>query len=78
MGLNSRLLNPLWSLNVCVLMYAPCITKLKNINTWAGGLVHWLWEETRVSKVVGLNPGTVYWMDIFSHIFVVKIVMMFV
>ena len=26
-------------------------------------------------KVVGLNPGTVYWMDIFSQIFVVKIVM---
>ena len=24
-------------------------------------------------KVVGLNPGTVYWMDIFSHIFVVKL-----
>ena len=24
-------------------------------------------------KVVGLNPGTPYWMDIFSHIFVVKI-----
>ena len=21
---------------------------------------------------MGLNPGTVYWMDIFSHIFVVK------
>ena len=30
------------------------------------------------SKVVGSNPGTVHWMDIFSHIFVVKIVMMFV
>ena len=28
--------------------------------------------------VVGLNSGTVYWMDILSHIFVVKIVMMFV
>ena len=26
-------------------------------------------------KVVGSNPGTIYWMDIFSHIFVVKIVM---
>ena len=22
---------------------------------------------------MGSNPGTVYWMDIFSHIFVVKI-----
>ena len=28
-------------------------------------------------KVVGSNPGTVCWMDIF-HIFVVKIVMIFV
>ena len=37
----------------------------------------WLWEETHVPKVVGLNPGAIYWMDIFSHIFVVKIVMMF-
>ena len=27
---------------------------------------------------VGSNPGTKYWMDIFSHIFVVKTVMMFV
>ena len=26
---------------------------------------------------MGSNPGTVYWMDIFSHIIVVKIVMMF-
>ena len=29
-------------------------------------------------KVVGSNLVTVNWMDIFSHIFVVKIVMMFV
>ena len=28
---------------------------------------------THVPKVVGSNPGTVYWMDIFSHLFVVKI-----
>ena len=33
------------------------------------------WEETLVLKVVGLNPGTICWMDIFSHIFVGKIVM---
>ena len=38
-------------------------------------LVQWLWEENHVPKVVGSNPGTVNWMDIFSHIFVVKIVM---
>ena len=25
--------------------------------------------------VVGLNPSTVYWMDIFSHLFVIKLVM---
>ena len=30
-------------------------------------------EETLVPKVMGSNPGTVYWMEIFSHIFVVKI-----
>ena len=35
----------------------------------------WLCEETRVPKVLGSNPSTDYWMDIFSHIFVVKIVM---
>ena len=34
---------------------------------------NWLGEEIHVMKVVGLNPSTVYWMDIFSHIFVVKI-----
>ena len=45
---------------------------------WAGALVQWLREETHVPKVVGSNPGTVYWMDIFSHILDVKIVMMFV
>ena len=33
------------------------------------------WEKTHVPKVVSLNPGNVYWMDIFSHLFVVKIVM---
>ena len=31
--------------------------------------------RAHVLKVVGSNPGTVYWMDIFSHIFVVKIVL---
>ena len=32
-----------------------------------------LWEETHALKVVGSNPSTVYWMDIFN-IFIVKIV----
>ena len=36
-------------------------------------MVGWLWEETHVPKVIGSNPGNVYWMEIFSHIFVVKI-----
>ena len=49
-----------------------------SISSRAGTLVKWLWEETHVLKVVGLNPSTIYWMDIFSHWFVVKIVMMFV
>ena len=29
---------------------------------------------TRSQELVGLNPGAVYWMNIFSHWFVVKIV----
>ena len=33
-------------------------------------------EDTRVPKVVSSNPSTVYWMDIFSDLFVVKIVML--
>ena len=32
-----------------------------------------VWEETHVPKVVGSNPSTVYWMDIYSHSFVVKL-----
>ena len=35
----------------------------------------WSREETCNQKVVSSNPGTVYWMDIFSHLFVVRIVM---
>ena len=41
-------------------------------------LVLWLWEETYVLKVLGSKLSTAYWMDIFSQIFVVKIVLMFV
>ena len=29
-----------------------------------GALVCWLWETTLFQKVVGWNPGTVYWLDI--------------
>ena len=35
--------------------------------TWAGALVQWLWEESHVPKVMSSNPGTVYWIDIFSR-----------
>ena len=34
-------------------------------------LVKWLWEETHVLKVVSLNPGTEWGMDIF-HIHLLK------
>ena len=44
------------------------------MNSWAGALVQWLREETHVLKVECSNLSTVYWMDIFSHIIVVKIV----
>ena len=45
------------------------------LKSWLGALVQWLWEETHVPKVVGSNPGTVYWMAIFSqHIFVLKLI----
>ena len=38
-----------------------------------------LWEETCGRKVVGSNPSTVYWMDIFrNNLMCVKIVMFFV
>ena len=37
--------------------------------TRAGALVYWLWKETHILKVVDLNPGAVYWMDMpFFHI----------
>ena len=40
----------------------------------AGALVLLLWEEIFVPKVVVTGASTVYWMDIFSHLFVVRIV----
>ena len=36
--------------------------------------VQWLWQETRVPKVICSNPSTVYRTHIISHLFVVKIV----
>ena len=29
-----------------------------------------LWEETDALKVVSSKPSTIYWMNIFSHLFV--------
>ena len=31
---------------------------------WTRAQVQWLWEETHVLKIVGLNPRTVQWIDI--------------
>ena len=45
----------------------------KNITFEA--LVYRLLEETHVPKAVSSNPCTVFWMDIFSLLFGVKIVM---
>ena len=42
---------------------------------WAGALVLWLWKETHVLKVEGLNPTTCILDGHFFHIFVVKIEM---
>ena len=47
------------------------MTKVRYNGGRAGALVKWLWEETHVPKVVSLNPGIVYWMDIFSHTYFV-------
>ena len=41
----------------------------------AGALVQWLREEAPNQKVVSSNPSNGYWMYIFSHLFVVRIVM---
>ena len=41
---------------------------------WSPGLV--VKKESHVLKVVGLNPSTIYWTDIFHINFVLKIVLM--
>ena len=50
--------------------------KLKHDKGGSPGLVG-DYNHLRVLKVVGLNTGTIYWTDLCSHIFVVKIVKMF-
>ena len=37
-----------------------------NVDARVWALVYWLYEETHVPKAVGLNPSTIYWMDIFQ------------
>ena len=37
----------------------------RGLESWSSGFV---WEEAHVLKVVGSNPSTLYWMDIFSLI----------
>ena len=44
---------------------------------WAGALVLWLWVITHVREIMGLNPGAVYWMDIF-HIDLLWNIVLFV
>ena len=44
------------------------ISESKKWSWWVGALVEWLKEETRNQKVVCSNPGTRYWMDIFTLI----------
>ena len=48
-------------INLCIIKLQAVI---KNWSLWAGALVQWLWEETHVPKVVGSNPGALYWMVI--------------
>ena len=38
-------------------------------------MVLWLWEDTHVLNIVGSNPSTIYWVDSFLHLIVVKIAM---
>ena len=49
------------------------VRKHHNWMGWSPGM--WLMEETCNQKVVSSNPGAGNWMDIFSHLFVVRIVM---
>ena len=47
-----------------------CDGKIKQVGGYIGtygarAQFQWLWEETHVLKIMGLNPCTVYWMEIF-------------
>ena len=51
------------------------ISQIRSEFLRAEALVYWLLEDTHVPKVVSSNPSSAYWMDIFSHLFVVRIIM---
>ena len=36
----------------------------------------WLCKEAHFLNIIGSNPNTVHWIDIFSHQFVVEVVML--
>ena len=56
-------------------VWLPTTTTLFSIYIWismikgrkyrAGALVQWLWEETHGPKVMGSNPSSIHWMDIY-------------
>ena len=58
----------LWQCSICygnVAIFMQTIIQRNNHLSRAGALVYWLWEETRVPKVVSSNPGTISQMDFF-------------
>ena len=57
-------------LQIFFIRLSPQVFVIKG-QIWAGALVQWLLEETHILKVVGANPSTVFWMDIF-HIYLLQ------
>ena len=41
------------------------VIQTQSWSSLAGALVKWLWVSTHVRKVVGSNPGAIYWMAFF-------------
>ena len=62
-----------WKFALPKVVIYHCIVFERLVTSRAGALVWWLWEETHVLMVMDSNPSTAYWMDIFPHIFVVKL-----
>ena len=42
--------------------------QINKLKIWAGAVVQWFWDKTNVHRVVGSNPSTLYWMDVFKLI----------